>query len=704
MFTLAPWLIWITPLAGALLTPVLARIHSGIRNYAAVAFTLAAAILATYTALTVANGDYQIDWIPSFRLAPGGGPLRAGVLVDPLSMFMINIVAWVSFLIMVYSLGYMKGDDGLTRYWFFMNLFIGNMLLLVLADNLLMMFFGWEGVGLCSYALIGHYYKDQKEYWVGTPDDQALGIPQAYPPSHAGMKAFVVTRIGDIALLIAIFLIYAYAGTFNYNDLAAKLSGDGNWAASLARLGLLVPTAILFFGGPIGKSAQFPLQEWLPDAMAGPTSVSALIHAATMVKAGVFLTGRMGPVFYIALAQFGQLTPFFGTIAWIGVITAFLAAIQATVQREIKKVLAYSTVSQIGYMMLGLGVAGLGSDFLLGYTASLFHVMSHAVFKASMFLAAGWVLHATESRFMDEMGGLSQVLRLTTISMFIAGFSLMGIPPLSGFWTKDQVLFASYNAGQLVLYSLALATVLLTGYYTMRMLGMTFTGKPSHHLQEVIEHGGHVREAGLVMLVPYFLLAIGSVAIGIAFPFIRDRLTIYLSGTILIPASTSAVAQASPVPGLSLELVLTIVSVVVAATGAAIGYYRHFGGKHPFNIKMGALEHFLFERLYLNAIYYKVFVNGMMVAAHSLYRYVELGIWDRLNMIVPQRFYRYSEANADVDTRIVDGAVGGIAASGSRLSNLLRRLQTGVTEQYVLGFAIGIFLLLLYMIFVIGAT
>src|SRR2546426_958734 len=607
MFTLAPWLIWITPLAGALLTPVLARIHSKVRDYAAVAFTLAAAILATYTALTVAAGDYQLDWMPSFHLTSGGSPLRAGVLVDPLSMFIINIVAWVSFLIMVYSLGYMKGDDGLTRYWFFMNLFIGNMLLLVLADNLLMMFFGCEGVGLCSYALIGHYYKDQHEYWVGTPGDEALGIPQAYPPSHAGMKAFVVTRIGDIALLIAIFLIYAYAGTFNYNELAAKLSGGGNWAASLARLGLLVPTAILFFGGPIGKSAQFPLQEWLPDAMAGPTSVSALIHAATMVKAGVFL-------------------------------------------------------------------------------------------------AAGWVLHAAESRFMDEMGGLSQVLRLTTISMFIAGFSLMGIPPLSGFWTKDQVLFASYSAGQFVLYALALATVLLTGYYTMRMLGMTFTGKPSHHLQEVVEQGGHVHEADLVMLVPYFLLAIGSVAIGIAFPFIRDRLTTYLSGTILIPTSTGAAVQASPVPGLSLELLLTIVSIVVAVTGAAIGYYRYFGGKHPFTLKMGAVEHFLFERLYLNAIYYKVFVNGMMLASRALYRYVELNIWDRLNRIVPQRFYRYSEANAVLDTRIVDGAVSGIATSGSRLSNLLRRLQTGVTEQYVLGFAIGIFLLLLYMIFVIGAS
>src|SRR2546428_4089742 len=484
MFTLAPWLIWITPLAGALLTPVLARIHSKVRNYAAVAFTLAAAILATYTALTVAPGDYQLDWMPSFRLASGGSPLRAGVLVDPLSMFMINIVAWVSFLIMVYSLGYMKGDDGLTRYWFFMNLFIGNMLLLVLADNLLMMFFGWEGVGLCSYALIGHYYKDQQEYWVGTPGDQALGIPQAYPPSHAGMKAFVVTRIGDIALLIAIFLIYAYAGTFNYNELASKLSGGGNWAASLARLVLLVPTAILFFGGPIGKSAQFPLQEWLPDAMAGPTSVSALIHAATMVKAGVFLVGRMGPIFFLALLQFNQVTPFFGTVAWIGAFTAFLAATQATIAREIKKVLAYSTVSQIGYMMMGLGVAGLSANFIAGYSAGLLQLMSHAIFKASLFLAAGWVIHATGTRFMDQMGGLAKAMRLTSIAMIFAGLSLMGIFPFSGFWTKDAILSATFESSQYILYAIGLGTVLLTAFYTTRMLGITFAGKASRNLED----------------------------------------------------------------------------------------------------------------------------------------------------------------------------------------------------------------------------
>src|SRR3989441_12580182 len=219
----------------------------------------------------------MVPWIPSLGIT-------AGVLVDPLSLFMANIVAWISLLIMIYSVGYMKGEFGLTRYWFFMNLFIGNMLLLVLADNLLLMFFGWEGVGLCSYALVGHFYHDEPEHWVGVPGDTALGVPQAFPPSHAGMKAFMMTRIGDIALLIAIFLIFATARTFNYLELGTKLGQPGNWASILSGLGLLLPTALLFFGAPIGKSAQLPLQEWLPDAMAGTRSASALIHAATMVK------------------------------------------------------------------------------------------------------------------------------------------------------------------------------------------------------------------------------------------------------------------------------------------------------------------------------------------------------------------------------------------------------------------------------------
>ncbi len=686
-----PWLIWIAPLTGAMLTPIFAKIHPRVRDYAAVAFPLAAAILATFTAFTVAQGDYQVSWVPSLNL-------NAGVLVDPLSMFLVNIVAWISFLIMIYSLGYMKGEFGLTRYWFFMNLFIGNMLLLVLADNLLMMFFGWEGVGLCSYALIGHFYRDEPQHWVGTPGDSALGVPQAYSPSHAGMKAFVVTRIGDIALLIAIFLIFAFAGTFNYLDLANQLK-SGSWAASLARLGLLVPTALMFFGGPVGKSAQFPLQEWLPDAMAGPASVSALIHAATMVKAGVFLLGRMGPIFYLALFQFNQVTPFFGTVAWIGAFTAFLAATQAAVAREIKKVLAYSTVSQIGYMMLALGIAGLSANFVVGYSAALLHLMSHAIFKASLFLAAGWVLHATESRFMDEMGGLAKAMRITSASMFLAGLSLMGIPPFSGFWTKDAVLSATFQSNQYILYAIGLVTVLLTAFYTTRMLGITFAGKYSSHVEELREDGKQIHEAGLTMLVPYLLLAVASLGLGL-YPFYVQPLTNYLQGTFTsLPYTLPGGASSGFSP---VEILLISASGGTAAIGALIGYMLYFRGRYSLPAKIGGLRGFLWHRWYIDAIYYRIFVNGLTWISRGIYRYIEVGIWDRLSSAVARDVIDYSEVSQRVDSEVVDGAVTDVASAGSRLSNLFRRLQSGVTEQYVITLAIGIFLLLLYMIFFIG--
>jgi NADH-quinone oxidoreductase subunit L len=691
--TLIPWLIWTAPLAGAVLTPVFAKIHPRLRDYGAVAFTLVAAVLATLTTFTVIQGDYQIKWISSSIFN-----VNAGVLVDPLSMFLVNIVAWISFLIMVYSLQYMKGEFGLTRYWFFMNLFIGNMLLLVLADNLLLMFFGWEGVGLCSYALIGHFYHDEPEHWVGVPGDSALGVPQAYSPSHAGMKAFIMTRIGDIALLIAIFLIFATAGTFNYGELAAKLGQPGSWASVLSGFGLLLPTALLFFGGPIGKSAQFPLQEWLPDAMAGPTSVSALIHAATMVKAGVFLVGRMGPIFYIALSLSNQVTPFFGTIAWIGAFTAFLAATQATVAREIKKVLAYSTVSQIGYMMMALGIAGLSANFIAGYSAGLLQLMSHAIFKASLFLAAGWVIHVTETRFMDQMGGLAKAMRLTSVSMLLAGLSLIGIPPFSGFWTKDSILSSAFQSSQFVFYGIGLVTVLLTAFYTTRMLGITFAGKSSSHVDELAEEGKPVHEAGLVMLVPYLLLAIASLGLGIFYPFYSGPLSDYIAKSL-----PSALIIGS-LPGLSFtEILLYGASIGMAAIGLVLGYLLYFRRPYDVPTKVTGLRAFLWHRWYFDAINYRVFVGGLTSASRGLYRYVEQGIWDKLSPSVARDVIDYSQASGVLDSEVVDRAANDVATAGSRLSNLLRRLQNGVTEQYIISFAIGIALLLIYMIFVVGA-
>src|ERR671911_528141 len=421
------WLVWLLPFVGAAIIAAIAWVGYRARDYTAVGFALASAISAATLmplALEGAEVHSQIPWISSLGL-------EAGVLADPLAIIMTNLVAWISFLIIVYSTGYMHGDKDLTRYWFFMLFFIGSMQLIVLSDNLLMVFFGWEGVGFASYALIGFWYADRKKDYVGKEGHIVKGIAMWASPTHAGIKAFLMTRAGDIMMLTGMFLIFMHSGTFGFKELLA----DQTWAQSMMEQNLLIPAAVLLFGGAIGKSAQFPLNEWLLEAMTGPTAVSALIHAATMVKAGVFLVARIGPLFF-ALASAGAFSveQFFEVIAWVGAITAFLLATQALVNPEIKKVLAYSTGSQIGYMMMGLGIAGLSVNFVDGYTAGFFHLMSHALFKASLFMGAGALLHTVGSRFLTDMGGMRRHMKKTYIFMMLAGLSLAGAPLItSGF-------------------------------------------------------------------------------------------------------------------------------------------------------------------------------------------------------------------------------------------------------------------------------
>src|SRR5712692_179841 len=341
------WAVWILPFVAAVVIPGVAKFSKRATGVVAVAFVLASAIsAATLLPLALGNNEIhnQIPWISSIGL-------KAGILADPLAALMSNVVAWVSFLIFVYSTGYMKGDKDITRFWFWMTFFIGSMQLIVLSDNFLQLFFGWEGVGLASYALVGFWYRDKKKDHVGIEGRSVLGLVDYYSPTHSGIKAFIMTKAGDIMMLAGMFLIFAFAGTFGFRELTENTA----WATTMSAQHLLIPAAILLFGGAIGKSAQFPLSEWLLEAMTGPTPVSALIHAATMVKAGVFLIARIGPLFF-ALAAF-NMQQFFEVVAWVGAITAFLLASQALVNPEIKKVLAYSTGSQIGYMMMGLGIA-----------------------------------------------------------------------------------------------------------------------------------------------------------------------------------------------------------------------------------------------------------------------------------------------------------------------------------------------------------
>src|SRR6188472_4273341 len=468
---ISAWLVWILPFIGAAIIAGVARAGNRRRDYAAVGFALASAIsAATLIPLALSGSEIhsQINWISVVNV-------KAGVLADPLAIVMTNLVAWISLLIFIYSIGYMHGDRNLTRYWFFMLFFIGSMQLIVLSDNLLMVFFGWEGVGLASFALISFWYQDRKKDLVGTPGHYAGGIQMWASPTHAGLKAFLMTKAGDIMMLSGMFLIFGYAGTFGFTELLQ----DQSWATEMANNNLLVPAAVLIFGGAIGKSAQFPLNEWLLEAMTGPTSVSALIHAATMVKAGVFLVARIGPLFF-ALSVF-NMTQFFEVVAWVGAITAFLLATQAIVNPEIKKVLAYSTGSQIGYMMMALGIAGLSVNFVDGYAAGFYQLMAHAMFKASLFMGAGALLHTVGSRFMTDMGGLRKHMRKTYIFMLLASLSLAAAPLITaGFWSKDAIFAAVLESGYahaLPLFGVAVVVAVMTAFYTFRMIGMAFFGK-----------------------------------------------------------------------------------------------------------------------------------------------------------------------------------------------------------------------------------
>ena len=673
------WMVWILPFVGAALIPAIAKVGNRLRNYAAVGFALASAIFAaTLLPLGIEGGlvHSQINWIPILNI-------HAGILADSLSIFMTNIVAWISLLIFIYSVGYMHGDKDLTRYWFFMLFFIGSMQLIVFSDNLLMLFFGWEGVGLASFALIGFWYHDRKRDFVGTPGHYAGGIQMWASPSHAGLKAFLMTKAGDIMMLSGMFLIFGYSGTFGFTELIQ----DQSWATEMANNNLLVPAAVLIFGGAIGKSAQFPLNEWLLEAMTGPTPVSALIHAATMVKAGVFLVARIGPLFFAVSAL--NSSQFFEVVAWIGGITAFLLATQAMVNPEIKKVLAYSTGSQIGLMMMGLGIAGLSTSFVDGYTAGLFHLMSHAMFKASLFMGAGAVLHAVGSRFMTDMGGLRSKMKKTFIFMMMAGLSLAAAPFItSGFWSKDAILASVLESGyqySWALFAIAVMVSFMTAFYTFRMLGMTFFGNKSKFIQET-ESSHHVHEVGAVMWVPIAILAIASIAIGlIGFGFehqLHEMFSAYLANSFGIHSTVSVEQEIQSKGGseflsfVGLNPVAVIASFGAFALGAILGWLVYM--KRVINpeivsrsIISRAVWKFFFNRWYLNTALYW----GAVIGPLAIYRIV----------------WRYFEST------IIDGINPGLQGTMTYFSRVIRAGQTGIAQTYLFVFAAGVLIIILLL-------
>ena len=675
------WAIWILPFIAALIVPGIGKFSSKGTSAVAVAFALMSAISAVMLLPSALEGNEihdQIPWISSIGL-------KAGVLADPLAIIMANVVGWISFLIMVYSTGYMKGDKNITRFWFWMLFFIGSMQLIVLSDNFLQLFFGWEGVGLASYALISFWYQDKKKDHVGTEGYTALGVLQYYSPTHAGMKAFIMTKVGDIMMLAGMFLIFAFAGTFGFRE----LTHDTAWATAMSAQGLLVPAAVLLFGGAIGKSAQFPLNEWLLEAMTGPTAVSALIHAATMVKAGVFLVARLGPLFF-ALAAVGiAMDQFFEIIAWVGAITALLLATQGMVSPEIKKVLAYSTGSQIGYMMMALGIAGLSQQFVDGYTAGFFHLISHAMFKASLFMAAGSLLHIVGSRFMTDMGGLRKHMRKTYAFMWAAGLALMGAPFITtGFWSKDAIFAAVYESGNtwaMPIFAIALITAIITAFYTTRMIGMVFFGNKSKHIEKMEKEGHHIHEAPKSMWVPYGILAVLTIGIGIiglsAEQGIHELFTEYLSHTFGISTEHEVAMESEPILGGFLSGVNPIAlmaSLAAFAVGFGLGYIFYIGRfVDPVkfvnsNLFFYAIHKFFLNRWYLNSLIYWSFVTAPLFFARGIWRYFESTVIDGMN--------KGSEKAVGWSAKVIQGT------------------QTGISQSYLYVFGAGILFVVLLLL------
>jgi len=633
-----PWsLIWAIPYLGALILAVLYILdveNEKIYGWGSVASIGAAAILSTQAAIQVYREGpiYSIMnkiWVPWLNVT-------IGTYLDGLGVVMALIVSWLSLLIAIYSIKYMEGDWGVRRYFFFFTFFVASMLLLVTADNLVLLFIGWEGTGIASYALIGHWYTDEEEYWVGVPGRKALGQPMYFEPSHSAVRAVLFTRIGDVGLLIGMAVLYLLTGTLNIPALAA--SAD-TWIAYLASKGILVPVLIVFSLGALAKSAQFPFHEWLVTAMTGPTPVSALIHAATMVKAGVYFMLRFVPIFFIGAAAVGGLAveaayQYFLIIAALGVVTAFMMATMALVANELKLILAYSTASQLGYMFLGAAAAGLlieaGTEGLAnGIAAGLSHLMSHAVFKAALFLIAGWLIHVAHSRFIDPMGKYARYMKVTAISMWLAGLSLMGIPPLSGFFSKEKILAVAEEAHIAWAFWLGVITAGLTAAYTLRMILRIFHLEPYDK-----EHWHEPHEAPPLMLIPYTILAVASLALGLYWSGVGEALSkaIMLTLNIYEPADLAV----HPGPGLYMAL-----GLVLASAGIVALLYLVLKVDFPRIVETNsiarAIYNFLYDRWYINSIIYIVIVGGFSMLSLIALN-IDIGIDALYHMALPALF------------------------------------------------------------------
>jgi len=602
-------------------------------------------------------------------------------LLDPLSSVMVLVVTFVGFVIHVYSIGYMGHDPGYARYMAYLNLFMFAMLTLVLGANYMVLFVGWEGVGLCSYLLIGFWFEKQSA-------------------SDAGKKAFIVNRIGDAGFLVGVFLVFVTFGTLDFravSEAVAHMPVEYAWGGTLTLIGLLL------FVGATGKSAQLPLYVWLPDAMEGPTPVSALIHAATMVTAGVYMVARSSAIY--AHAPKAMLV-----VALVGAATAIFAASIGLVQNDIKRVLAYSTVSQLGYMFLACGVGAFG--------AGIFHLGTHAFFKALLFLGSGSVIHAMSGeQDMRHMGGLRKKLPWTRLTMLVGCIAIAGIPLFSGFFSKDEILWSAFKVGGYGrwVWGLGVVAAAMTAFYMFRLYWMTFGG--SFRGTEEQEH--HLHESPKVMVIPLQVLAVGAALTGFlgvpAVLFGNNRIEHFLHPAFEDAHHALTEVFASPVPGHGVELGLMALSVAVAGLGIWVAY-RFYGGAPVIPERLAAawpgVHRTLLNKYWVDEIYNALIVRGLVLGGgNALFasdRYVvdggdgevrpALGVngvaWSTRDVV--------ARASNLWDRWVVDGAVNLTAFILDNLSYAFRAVQNGLVQHYALSMLIGIFLLIFAGRFVLG--
>lgn len=561
---------------------------------------------------------YNIQWLAfTDKLS-----VHMGVLLDPISVMMLVVITTVSLMVHIYSIGYMKGEKGFQRFFSFLSLFTFSMLGLVIATNIFQMYIFWELVGVSSFLLIGFYYEK----------------PSAVAASK---KAFIVTRFADFGFLVGILLVSFYTGTFDFDILT---NGDSSIFASISGasfMGVSVITwamSLIFIGGA-GKSAMFPFHIWLPDAMEGPTPVSALIHAATMVVAGVYLVARMFIVFHF------QAPSALMVVGYVGAFTSLFAAVIACTQFDIKRILAFSTLSQIGYMMLALGVSGYGDEAGVGYMASMFHLFTHAMFKALLFLGAGSIIHAVHSNDLRDMGGLKKYMPITFITFAIALLAISGIPPFAGFWSKDEILAAAMEHNKLIFYS-SVFVAGLTAFYMSRLFFTVFFGKKTHY-----HHEPH--ESPLVMTIPLMFLAIASIFVG------------------FIPFNDLVTSDGRSFES-HLNYGIAVPSVTIAVIGMLIAfllYYKKSETANNITKSLGILYRAALNKFYFDEIY--LFVTHKII----------------FNLI--------SQPIAWFDRHVVDGSMNGVAWVIEKTSLKSKELQSGQLQQYAFVFISGVIILVL---------